>query len=56
MTERRFTTDEMTALLVAADRYLTSPQVIVIIGGCAAAFAGANSTTTDIDTFESILT
>jgi hypothetical protein len=39
-------------LLAAADRHLARPQTITIIGGSAAALSGADSTTTDIDTFE----
>ena len=49
-----FTAVEVARLLTAADKYLTGRHVILIIGGSAASFAGADSTTTDVDTFESL--
>jgi hypothetical protein len=51
---RRFTADEIRALFEAADRQLARPHTITIIGGSAAALAGAAVTTTDIDTFDAL--
>jgi len=45
---------EIRELLRAVDRHLPIHASIVIIGGAAAAFYEAESTTTDIDTFEAI--
>jgi hypothetical protein len=42
--------DEIREFLAAIDRHLGSPVRIIIIGGSAAFFHGATSTTTDIDT------
>lgn len=50
----RFSAADIRQLLAAADQHLERTQTITIIGGSAAALSGADSTTTDIDTFESV--
>lgn len=46
--------DEICVLLHAVDRHLTSPASVVIIGGAAAAFHGAESSTSDVDTHNAL--
>jgi hypothetical protein len=45
---------EIGELLRAVDRHLAVPARVVIIGGAAAAFHGAGSTTTDVDTHNTL--
>jgi hypothetical protein len=47
-------TEQLEAFLRAVDGHLTEPARIVIIGGSAAAFHNATSTTNDIDTYNAI--
>jgi len=55
MTLVRFEPDDLRAFLRCVDRHLTANARIEIIGGSAAALAhGAQSTTSDIDTFHQI--
>lgn len=51
---RIFGKDELEVFLRAVDRNLTKSAAMVIIGGSAAAFHDATSTTNDIDTYEAV--
>src|SRR5262245_56424103 len=51
---RVFGIDDICRLLEAVDRHLMAPSVVVIIGGAAAAFHRAESTTNDIDTNDAL--
>jgi len=46
--------EDIATLLREVDRHLNAPARIVIIGGAAAAFHGAVSTTTDVDTHNAL--
>jgi len=46
--------EDIATLLREVDRHLTAHARIVIIGGAAAAFHGAVSTTTDVDTYNGL--
>jgi hypothetical protein len=51
---RIYGVEEIAELLRAVDRHLTAQARVVIIGGAAAAFQGAQSTTTDVDTHHAL--
>ena len=46
--------DQISEFLAAVDRHLSGPVSVTIIGGAAAAFHGAESTTTDVDTRDAL--
>ena len=51
---RAFGIDDICRLLQVVDGHLTDPAAVVIIGGAAAAFHRADSTTNDVDTNDAL--